>query len=175
MGGRSVSPPAVDCLAAYQQEFDYLCRTLRRLGVQTSDIEDLAHEVFLVLHRRWGDYDSDRPLRPWLFGIAFRVASSQKRRSARELPYEHLEVTDGAPHPEQALHTQEVRALFLAALDRIPLDRRAALVLHDIDGVAMRDVASALSIPLFTAYSRLRKARKELALAVGLLDRAVSR
>ena len=57
-----------DCLGAFQREFDYLCRTLRRLGVPAADIEDVAHEVFLVLHRRWEDYDPSCALRPWLFG-----------------------------------------------------------------------------------------------------------
>ncbi len=57
-------------------------------------------------------------------------------------------------------------ALMLAALERIPLPRRAVLVMHDIDEVPVGDVARVLSIPLFTAYSRLRKARRELQVAV---------
>jgi DNA-directed RNA polymerase specialized sigma24 family protein len=41
--------------------------------------------------------------------------------------------------------------------------------MHDIDNVRMRDIASILSIPMFTAYSRLRKARKEFEAAVKVL------
>ena len=59
----------------------------------------------------------------------------------------------------------------LAALERIPLPRRAVLVMHDLDDVAMNGVAKVLSIPLFTAYSRLRKARKELESAMRRLLR----
>jgi len=54
----------------------------------------------------------------------------------------------------------------LAALEQIPLKRRAILVMHDLDDVAVRDIATALSLPLFTVYSRLRKARKELEAAL---------
>jgi len=42
------------------------------------------------------------------------------------------------------------------------IDKRAVLVMHDMDGVAMPKIAEALSIPLNTAYSRLRLARQEL-------------
>lgn len=173
----SEAAPAVrgDCFAAFQQEFDYLCRTLRRLGVRPPDVEDLAHEVFLVLYRRWDDFDPSRPLRPWLFGIAFRVASSHHKSRARELPHGTLDVEDAASEAEQVLEAEEARALVLAALDRLPLARRGVLVMHDIDGVAMRDVASVLSIPLFTAYSRLRKARKEFELAASLLRKRGAR
>ena len=50
----------------------------------------------------------------------------------------------------------------LTALERIPLPRRAVLVMHDIDDVPVSQVAATLDIPLFTVYSRLRKARREL-------------
>ena len=158
-----------DCIGAYQREFDYLCRTLRRLGITPSDLEDVSHEVFLVLHRRWADYDRDRPLRPWLFGIAYRVASAHRKRARREVLEPWLEVEDLSPRPDQAFATEQARALVLAALERIPLPRRAVLVMHDLDGAVMHDIAQALSIPLFTAYSRLRKARRELEASVALV------
>jgi RNA polymerase sigma-70 factor, ECF subfamily len=155
-----------DCLGGFQRELDYLCRTLRRLGVAASDVEDVVHEVFLVMHRRWRDYDQAFPLRPWLFGIAFRVASAHRRRAAREIPHAFIEVEDLGLHPDQAADAKRARVLVLRALEQVPLPRRAVLIMHDLDDAAMRDIASSLSIPLFTAYSRLRKARKEFELAV---------
>jgi RNA polymerase sigma-70 factor (ECF subfamily) len=158
-----------DCLGAFGQEFDYLCRTLRRLGVPEADVEDLGHEVFLVLQRRWEDYDPSRPLRPYLFGIAFRVASAHHRRRIREVPTDALEVEDPGALPDQSLQAKEARAIVLRALERLPLARRAVFIMHDLDEVPMRGVAAVLSIPTFTAYSRLRKARKEFEAAVGLI------
>jgi hypothetical protein len=75
---RAVSSNTTDdtCLDAYQRELDYLMRTLRRLGVASGEVEDLAHEVFLILRRAWHEYDPARPLKPYIFGIAFRVAAS---------------------------------------------------------------------------------------------------
>jgi RNA polymerase sigma-70 factor (ECF subfamily) len=164
-----------DCLGAFQREFDYLCRTLRRLGVPASDIEDVAHEVFLVLHRRWEDYDPACALRPWLFGIAFRVAASHRRRSAREVPHGWLDIEDSGREPEQAVAAAQARTIVLAALEEVPLARRAVLVMHDLDDASMHDIATALSIPLFTAYSRLRKARKEFETAVRQLQKRANK
>jgi len=160
-----------DCLGAFGQEFDYLCRTLRRLGVPGADVEDLVHEVFLILQRKWEDYDPSRPLRPYLFGIAFRVAAAHRRRRIREVPTDGLQVEDQGSLPDQSLQAKQARAIVLRALERVPLPRRAVFIMHDLDEVPMRDVAAVLSIPMFTAYSRLRKARKEFAFAVGLIQK----
>ena len=162
------------CYDAFQREFDYLCRTLRRLGVRAEDIEDEAHEVLLVLQRKWNDYDPTRPLRPYLFGIAFRVVSSRRRSRQRELPYGLGETESEIPAPDEALDMAYARKLVLAALSRVPLTRRAVFVMHDIDEIPMRDIVTTLSLPLFTGYSRLRKARQEFEAAVKALQKGKS-
>lgn len=162
---------AEECLRAYQQELDYLIGSLRRFGVPARDLEDVLHEVFLVMLKRWDDYERDRPLRPWLFGIAFRVAAGQRRRGAREVQSDGEEARYLGPAPDDALVESEQRQLLHQALAAVPLSRRAVLLLHELDEVPMRDVAAQLEIPLFTAYSRLRKARKELDQALLRLKR----
>jgi RNA polymerase sigma-70 factor (ECF subfamily) len=154
------------CLDAFQRELDYVFRTLRRLGTGPGEVEDLAQEVFLALRWSWSEYDPSRPLRPYLFGIAFRIASAHRRKFSREVAFGIVEVGDAGPGPDDALQIKQARATVLAALEHIPLPRRAVLVMHDLDDVPVSQVASVLSIPLFTAYSRLRKARKELEAAV---------
>ncbi|HSS40012.1 MAG TPA: sigma factor-like helix-turn-helix DNA-binding protein, partial [Polyangia bacterium] len=53
----------------------------------------------------------------------------------------------------------------------VPLPRRAVVVMHDLDGVPVNEIARSLSISRFGTYARLRKARKELAAAVRRLLR----
>jgi RNA polymerase sigma-70 factor (ECF subfamily) len=165
---RLVRPPPAPmspddaCLDAFQREVDYIHRTLRRLGVGPSEVEDLTQEVFLALHRSWGEYDPARPLRPYLFGISFRIASAHRRKRRREVVLEVVDVCDPAPGPSDALVVKHARAIILAALERIPLPRRAVLVMHELDDVPVAEVASVLGVPRFTVYSRLRKGRKEL-------------
>jgi RNA polymerase sigma-70 factor (ECF subfamily) len=162
----SVPPGAAHrCLSAFRIELDYVQRTLRRFGTDRSEVDDLAQEVFLVLHRRWAEYDPSRPLRPYLFGIALRIALAHQRKRCREITIGTVELGDERPDPEDALSTKQTHALFQAALQRIPLPRRTVLVMHELDHVPVTEVASALSIPLFTVYSRLRKAREELEIA----------
>lgn len=166
---RSALPePSLDntCLGAYERELDYLLETLRRLGAHPREVEDLAQEVFLVLYRKWATLDISRPLRPYLFGIAFRVVYAHRRRRAREVPYAHLEMEDHGPSPEGSLQAKESTRTLLQALDTIPLPRRAVIIMHDLDGFPIVEVAAKLSITRFGAYARLKKARRELASAL---------
>jgi RNA polymerase sigma-70 factor (ECF subfamily) len=160
--------PARDesCIEAYEREIDYLFETLQRLGAAPREVEDLAQEVFVVLHRNWSTLDRTRPLRPYLFGVAFRIVCAHRRRRAREIPSQGLEIEDAGSSPERLLQSKDSARLLMAALEHVPLPRRAVLVMHDLDGVAMIDIAQRLSISRFGAYARLRKARKELATAV---------
>jgi RNA polymerase sigma-70 factor (ECF subfamily) len=161
------------CIEAYQREIDYVFRTLRRLGVSPSEVDDLAQEVFLALRQSWREYDPTRPLRPYLFGISFRIASNHQRRRRREVVLAVVEPEELSPSPDQALQAKQTRAVVLAALEKLPLPRRAVLVMYDLDDVPMDQVAATLGIPLFTAYSRLRKARRELEAVLRRLLREV--
>ena len=160
-----------DCYQAYERELDYLFGVLRRLGVPSRDVEDVMHEVFLAMHQGWESYDRVRPLRPWLFGIAFRVASAQRRKGQREVLGILPETEDPRPPPDDAAAASELRDLLLKAMAGVPLDRRAVLLMHDLDETPMREIAAELRIPLFTVYSRLRKARKELDAALTRLQK----
>jgi RNA polymerase sigma-70 factor (ECF subfamily) len=162
-------------LEAYQQEITYVFHALRWLGARPHEVEDLAQEVFIALRRSWPRYDSSRPLRPYLFGVAFRVVSMQRRKRKQEVAVASLELRDGGPSPDEALQVKQARAMVLRALEKIPLRRRAILVMHDLEEVPIRQVATALSIPLFTAYSRLRKARTELEAAIRRIGNERSR
>ena len=159
-------PP--DFPSIYRSEFPYVWKTLRRLGAPAQDLEDLAHDLFVVVHRHLSDFDPDRPLRPWLFGIAVRVVADFRRspRSAREFLGETAEPVDGAPSPHERMEGTEARAVLMKALDGLDLDRRAVFVMHELDEIPVPEVASTLAIPLNTAYSRLRLARVDVAAAI---------
>lgn len=155
----------------FDDNFDYIWSSMRRLGVAGADAEDIVQELFITVHRRLGTYDPDRPIRPWLFGIATRVASDYRRlaRHRREVfeggrGYKDApEQPSAEPAPDHRLERAEAQALVIEALQGIDEKRRPVFILHDIDGVEMKEVAEALSIPLHTGYSRLRKARREFA------------
>jgi RNA polymerase sigma-70 factor, ECF subfamily len=162
------SRPPLDFPALYKDHFSYAWKTLRRLGVHERDLADITHDFFIVVLRALPQYDRTRPIKPWLFGIAFRVVSDYRRspRVSRELLREAPEVPDVDLPADDRLAAAQARALLLRALEELDLDRRAVFVMHDLDGQAVPEIASALAIPLGTAYSRLRLARVDLAAAV---------
>lgn len=159
--------------ALFESEFSYVCRSLRRLGVKEADLDDLAQEVFITVHRHLKEYDSTRPLKPWLFAFAFGTAANY-RRLARHRAEKHDQgdfLVSGDATPEQQLQHAQARDLVLRALEGLDADRAAVFVMHELDGFAAPDIAEALSIPLNTVYSRLRVARDEFASSVRRLQK----
>lgn len=157
--------------SVYEAELDYVWNSLRRLGIAPAHLEDLTHDVFTTAWKKLADYDASRPIRPWLFGIAMRLASDFRQRAwqHREVGGEEIDASDDAPLPDAHVERRQARAMVLEALDALPLERRAIFVMHELDGIGIPDVAVALNVPLNTAYSRLRLARRDFAEAVAEL------
>jgi RNA polymerase sigma-70 factor, ECF subfamily len=154
--------------AVFDAEHGYVWNTLRRLGVRDADLKDQSQEVFMVIHGLLPDYDPSRPLRPWLFGIAYRIALRYRSlaRHRRETFEEAPDRADGTPRADEQLEAAQRRALVLEAIEGIDLPKRAVFVMSEIDGATMPEIAETLAIPLNTAYSRLRLAREEFAAAI---------
>lgn len=179
-----VAPPSAadgptqfnDCFRAFDDQFDYVCRALRRHGVHRDDAEDVAQDVLIVTWRRWSAYDPGRPLRPWLAGIAARVAHDYlKRGQRRELPSNKIELEDPALVGEDRLESARARGQVMAVLALLPERHRVAIVLHDLDGLPPQEIAAVMGVPLPTAYTRIRRARLAFARALTQLKKQQSR
>jgi RNA polymerase sigma-70 factor (ECF subfamily) len=118
------------------------------------------------LHRRWGDIDTSRALRPYLCGVAFRIAAAHRRRIRREHLSSEIEAEDPAGDLDGALFAKQSSAIVAAALDAVPLARRSVVVMHDLEGWSVIEIGARLSLSKFGVYSRLRKGRKELRAAL---------
>jgi RNA polymerase sigma-70 factor (ECF subfamily) len=168
-GKPKVTSPAPEFRSLFEREFSYVWHTLRRLGVGDADRMDVAQEVFVTVSGLMGDYDPERPLRPWLFGIAYRIGLRYKAlaRHGREVVVEDpSESPDRAPLADEAMAQKQRAALVDKAIERIDLTRRAVFIMSEIDGCAMPEIAEALGISVNTGYSRLRLAREEFEAAV---------
>jgi RNA polymerase sigma-70 factor (ECF subfamily) len=157
-----------------RREAGYVQQVLRKLGASQADAEDLCQEVLLAMWLRRSTYDPQRPLRPWIMGIAYRTRLHHLRRGGRELPYALVDRADDAPLPDERLDAEGARSLVLAGLARLPERQRTVVVLHDLEEVPMRDIADLLAAPLFTVYTRLRTGRlafaREIRRALRLTD-----
>ncbi len=146
----------------------YVAASLGRLGIAPGDRDDLVSEIFVRVHKELASYDAERPIRPWLFAFAARVASEHRRlaRHRREVIGEVTDVPSTAPSADRLLEHDDAKRLVSMALDTLDDDKRAVFVLHDLDETPVPEIARALGIAEGTAYSRLRAARGEFTAAV---------
>lgn len=172
-GTRVVADPSPDFRSIYESEVNYVWVSLSRLGVPERDLEDLTHDVFAKLFQNYQVYDPSRPLRPWLFGIAARIAWDYRElaRNRLETPRPPVERPDPRSGPEEETAAREDRATVLRALEELTMDRRILLVMHDLNGHSMPEIAKVLLHPMNTLYSRLRLARADFLAALLKLGR----
>src|SRR5262249_25707413 len=123
---------------------------------------------------RW---DRKSSLRSFMYGICLRVASDYRRRAhhRRELPSELPDVAAAGSTPEETAASRQELRLLEAALNQLPPVQRDVFILFEIEELDMIEIAQAVGCPLFTAYSRLRAARKTIGVHLRKLDGRVMR
>jgi RNA polymerase sigma-70 factor (ECF subfamily) len=170
----SVPPLDPRFRSLFDAEAEYVMKTLRRLGVRPGDVEDLTHEVFMAVLKRWTEYDPTRPPRPWLFGFARRFASAY--RHSAYVRRERFEAADlgNVESAEHSYFEQEDSALVYRALDTLDDDKRLVFTMFELDERPANEIAGELGIPQNTVFSRLRAAREEFARAVKRLAKSAS-
>ncbi len=148
----------------FDEHARYVIRTLRHLGVREADVDDVAQEVFVTVHRKLAEFEGRSKLRTWLYAICLRVASDHRRRAyvVRERATDNPPVDTGERTGNEPDASLESRAFVRELLARLDDDKRTVLVLYEIEGLTMREVAEVVGCPLQTAYSRLHAARELL-------------
>jgi RNA polymerase sigma-70 factor, ECF subfamily len=161
-------------IARYHQPiYSLLARTVR----DRADAADLTQEVFVKVFRGVSSFHGESSLRTWIYRIALREASNQRRwwmrHKQQEVPIEQeiYESDSGAPirlmellvDPSEspfdsALHAEN-RAIVEAALTQVPEPYRTTLILRDIEGFVYEEVAEMQGVNLGTVKSRLVRGR----------------
>ena len=98
------------------------------------------------------------------YGIAYRLAADRGRLASatREQPTDELhEVASSGPTAESAVAARQARALLDEVLASIDIEKRAVFVMYEFDGLPVPDIARAVDVPVPTAHSRLRLARRQ--------------
>jgi RNA polymerase sigma-70 factor (ECF subfamily) len=150
----------LDLKRVYEAEANTVFAFLTRFGLPAREVEDAVHDTFVAAMSRAQSFDLQRPVRPWLLGIAFRVAVARARHGRnREDPGEIPDSADPAQDPERSLAVGRARQLAQRAVEHLPEEQRAVLVMHDLQEVPIAEIAEAMAVPVNTAYSRLRLAR----------------
>jgi len=162
--------------AVYAEHFPFVWRSVRRLGVDPSAVDDVVQEIFLVVHRRLAEFEARASMKTWLFGIVLRVVR-QHRRTLRRKPaqlggaaamdsnLEEVRDSRGQGPHERMAEREAVRTLH-AILDEIDDEKREVFVLAELEQMTVPEIAEAVEANVNTVYSRLRAARREFDQAV---------
>ncbi len=148
--------------AIYREHFEFVWRSLRRLGAPEHALEDATQDVFLVAARRIDEFEGRSSIRTWLFGIAMRVVRAQRRtawRHQRRVDALAAAPTDAARDP---IAQRDAQRLLLELLEHLDDDKRAVYVLAELEGLTAVEIAEGLGTNVNTIYTRLRVARQQL-------------
>lgn len=142
----------------------------KRLGLPRhhADVEDAEAEVMRRAIEGRARLDSERPLRPWVLGIARHVAIDTMRRRGRSLPAEEAaaDPVDPRPGPRERLQTRQRMHRFNQALAELPELQRKSLIMFHIDGRSYRAIAEELRVPLGSVCTWVARARRQVAEAM---------
>jgi RNA polymerase sigma-70 factor (ECF subfamily) len=160
---------------------DAMHRTAVRLTRSAADADDLVQDSVVKAYRFFDSYEQGTNVRAWLLKILTNLFFSRHRRTTLESNVSALgavdPVADGwmsaasmAPtrEPERLVERPLLEASVGKVLDELPEDFRTVLVLVDIEGLTYREVADAMGCPIGTVMSRLHRARKAVALRLGV-------
>jgi RNA polymerase sigma-70 factor, ECF subfamily len=153
-------PPTV--VEIYDRYFDFVWRSLRRLGVLADDLEDATQDVFVVVHRRVALFEGRSTIKSWLFGIALRVAKVYRRHSARErqrINEDETVLVCKEGNPEQMRAGVQAAEQLQVLLEELDDEKRAVFILAELEQLTAAEIAQSVGIPINTVYSRLRLAR----------------
>jgi len=151
------------------QHLDAMYSFALKLARARDDAEDLVSDTLLRAFERWEQYRLGTNIRAWLFTILYHVFVSRKRRvDAREVPAR--EEADGwSPHepvgeadPEGRFYDSFLDEEITRAIDALPVEYRAAVVLSDVQGLRYAEIAEVLRVPEGTVKSRLFRGRRIL-------------
>ncbi|OJY27764.1 MAG: hypothetical protein BGO98_41650 [Myxococcales bacterium 68-20] len=152
----------------------FIWRTLKYQGVAERDLDDITQEVFLIIFRKVDELDSPPSMRPWIYGICVRVASDYRKRAR----HRHEVLVSDAPEstteatPSSEAERVAAKRQLTEMIQRLDEDKRAVLVLHEIENIPMNEVALIVDCPVKTAYSRLAAARKHLTTMLSKANRS---
>ena len=158
------APERIDVASLYTEHAQFVWLSLQRLGIREPDLEDLLQEVFMVVHRQLPGFEGRSKPTTWLYGIAFRVAAAHRRRAylrKEELGDEKTAEVRAEDDPEELSQALQTRRQLDAVLGCLDLDKRAVLVMFEIDGMSCQEIADFVDVPIGTVYSRLHAARAD--------------
>jgi RNA polymerase sigma-70 factor (ECF subfamily) len=150
-------------------------RTLHRLGVHPDSVDDAAQDVFLIVHRKLGEFEGRSQLSTWIVAVTYRVALNYRRRIKKTVHEEFLDQTiSPLGGPDLSLQGLQAAQFVSRFCRQLTEGKRDVFVLCVLEERTAPEVAKILDMKLNTVYSRLRHARAEFREALAAFSGADS-
>ena len=148
-------------------------KLVSRFVSDAAEAEDVAQEAFIKAYRALASFRGDSAFYTWLYRIAINTAknalvSNRRRPVDFDLDLQdpeqydrHARLKEGDT-PEGVLLTEEIRSVVEKAMEQLPEDLRAAIVLRELEGLSYEEIAEAMDCPVGTVRSRIFRAREAI-------------
>ena len=149
----------------YQEHFASVYRWIARLvGPGREDVEDLTQEVFLIVKRKYPQFQGRSSASTWILRIATKVAMQHLRKGRRRRVLRETFLGQGEPPASQTpldlLERRESRELVYRVMDRLPTKKRTVLSLFEIQGLSGPEIAEIMECSVAMVWKRLHEGRK---------------
>lgn len=167
-------PPAepavpLDLNGAYRLYAPLVSRWAQRLAGPGADLEDMVHDVFLVVQRRLGEFRGEAQLSTWLFEITVRVVQTHRRRRSRWWwPFPNDEggvagaLVDHNSSPLEDLERREATVLLYRFLDELDEKYRTPVILFELEGLSCQEISRITHTSLANVWARVSRGREQL-------------
>jgi RNA polymerase sigma-70 factor, ECF subfamily len=153
----------------YEDHFSFVWSSARRLGVPDAVLDDAVQEVFVIVHRRLGEFEARSSMKTWLFGIVRNVARQARRSIQRKSPHDapgaladpEALTAAAEERPDRVVERSAENRVLYEMLERLDDDKREVFVLAELEEFSVPAIAAAIGVNVSTVYSRLRLAREE--------------
>lgn len=161
---RCLAQDATAWRALYDRHFGKVMRLVHALGIADTEADDLCQEIFLIIYRHLRSFRGEARLGTWIHRLASREAFRHvKRGRMRRALVSLLAREQPPPVPRDWAENEAARRQYLGhLLGRLPPERRLALVLFEIDGRSVEEIADVCGCAVNTVWTRIHRARVQL-------------
>jgi RNA polymerase sigma-70 factor, ECF subfamily len=148
----------------YDLHYAKVARLVHALGILDGEADDLCQEVFLIVYRHLRTFRGEARLGTWIHRLATREAFRHaRRRRVRRTLLQVLATTARPMLPRDWAENEAARRQYLnQLLARLPPERRLALVMFEVEGRSVEEIAEASSCAVNTVWTRIHRARTQL-------------
>jgi len=179
VGPEAAPAPVPPFQAVYARYFDFVWASARRLGVDSSAIDDVVQEILIAIHGNLHTLQRPEALKSWVYSVTRRTVSNHHRavraRGGKTTTVVDDQLESHQPTPYEVTQKNSELLLLANLLAELDEPKRELFVLVEIEEMTVPEVADALDIPVNTAYSRLRAARLAFEAAIARHDARAKR